>query len=205
MTAAGDINNSNYTIQADEDIVMNATNINNISTATTAAIAAATPTKIEAGSMVSLNAKKDSNGNGGNITNLGATIKGGDLVYLTAENNITNKALIDYKINGSSVNPSFTGDAASYLTSLSSTEDLITASSANNIRSTLVSQGVIESGGNIVLVAANDINNQGSKITSSGSTLLEATNGDVNITTSILRDRTVERGGSRKKNWERSD
>jgi filamentous hemagglutinin len=204
MNAAKDINNSNYTVQADNNIVMNATNINNISTATTAAIAAATPTKIEAGSMVSLNAQKDSSGNGGNITNLGATIKGGELVYLTAENNITNKALIDYKINGSSVNPTFTGDAASYLTSLSSTEDLITASSANNIRSTLVSQGVIESGGNIVLVAANDINNQGSKITSAGSTILEATNGDVNITTSILRDRTFSSGGSRKKNWEKT-
>jgi hypothetical protein len=154
--------------------------------------------------MVSLNAKKDSSGNGGNITNLGATIKGGDLVYLTAENNITNKALIDYKINGNSVNPTFTGDAASYLTSLSSTEDLITASSANNIRSTLVSQGVIESGGNIVLVANNDINNQGSKITSTGSTLLEATNGDVNITTSILRDRTLESGGKKKNSWTRT-
>ena len=93
MTAAGDINNSNYTVQADEDIVMNATNINNISTAASATIAAATPTKIEAGKMVSLNAKKDSSGNGGNITNLGATIKGGDLVYLTAGNDIVNKAL----------------------------------------------------------------------------------------------------------------
>ena len=204
MVAAGDINNSNYTVKADEDIVMNATNINNISTAASATIAAATPTKIEAGKMVSLNAQKDSSGNGGNITNLGATIKGGDLVYLTAANNITNKALIDYKINGSSVNPTFTGDAASYLTSLSSTEDLITASSANNIRSTLVSQGIIESGGNIVLVANNDINNQGSKITSAGSTLLEATNGDVNIATSILRDRTVESGGKKKNSWTRT-
>ncbi len=204
MTAAKDINNSNYTVQADNNIVMNATNINNISTATTAAIAETTPTKIEAGSMVSLNAQKDSSGNGGNITNLGATIKGGELVYLTAANNITNKALIDYKINGSSVNPSFTGDAASYLTSLSSTEDLITASSAKNIRSTLVSQGVIESGGDVVLVANNDINNQGSKVTSAGSTLLEATNGDVNITTSILRDRTVESGGKKKNSWTRT-
>ena len=118
MNAAKDINNSNYTVKADKDIVMNATNINNIASASAQGYGgqASTPTKIEAGSMVSLNAKKDSSGNGGNITNLGATIKGGELIYLTAGNNITNKALIDYKINGSEVNPTFTGDAASYLT-----------------------------------------------------------------------------------------
>ena len=180
MVAAGDINNSNYTVQADEDIVMNATNINNISTAASATIAAATPTKIEAGSMVSLNATN-------NITNLGATIKAGELVYLTAGNDIVNKALIDYKINGASA-----------------TESEAINSNANNIRSTLISQGIIESAGNIVLVAGNDISNQGSKITSTGSTLLEATNGDINITTSILRDRTFESGGKKKNSWTRT-
>ena len=176
MNAAKDINYSNYTVQADDDIVMNATNINNISTATSAAAASANPTKIDAGNMVSLNATND-------ITNLGATIKGGDLVYLTAGNDITNKALIDYRIDG-----------------VSATESEVVNSNANNIRSTLVAQGIIESAGNIILVANNDINNQGSKITSAGSALLEATNGDINITTSILRDRTVSSGGSRKKN-----
>jgi hypothetical protein len=82
------ITNSNYQITAGENVIMNATNINNISTANTATQAALNPTKIEAGSIVSLNATKDSNGNGGNINNIGATIKGGDLVYLTAENNV---------------------------------------------------------------------------------------------------------------------
>ncbi|MBU6140885.1 MAG: hemagglutinin repeat-containing protein, partial [Proteobacteria bacterium] len=206
LNAVGDINNSNYVIQADNNVVMTATNINNISTATTAAQATLNPTSIEAGAMVSLDAAN-------NITNIGATIKGGDLVYLTAGNNIVNKALIEYNINGEktySSGLSSTQTASNFTTSTlddtgTSTSDTnLLNSNANYIRSNLIAQGSIESEGNIVLVAGNNLNNIGSKITSTGSTLLEATNGDVNITTSILRDRTVESGGSRRRSWTRT-
>ncbi len=185
MTAASDINNSNYTIKASENVVMNATNINNIhadSGYSSKAGATTNETRIEAGSIVSLNATND-------ITNIGATIKAGDLLYLTAGNNITNAALVNYKINGSSTNAD--GSAI--------TEAQALASNANNIRSTLVSQGTLESGGNLVLVAGNDINNKGSNITATGAAYLEATNGDISITTTALRDRTVTSWGSSKK------
>ena len=82
-------------IKASNDVVMQANNINNIATVPSIS-GNSNETRIEAGNMASLNAIKDVNGNGGNITNIGATIKGGNLVYLTAENNITNKALVDY-------------------------------------------------------------------------------------------------------------
>ncbi len=100
MTAANNINNSNFTIYASDNVVMDANNINNISSATSANKDTISETKIEAGNIVSLNATKDAEGNGGNITNIGATIKAGELAYLTADNNITNKALVEYNING---------------------------------------------------------------------------------------------------------
>ena len=55
--------------------------------------------------------------------------------------------------------------------SLASVENTVVSSTAENISSTLLSQGVIEAGdfsttGNIVIVAGNDVNNQGSNITS---------------------------------------
>jgi hypothetical protein len=125
MTATNNINNSNYQIKADENVVMEANNINNIHTISTSSSASGSPclggssscvstvmgvnnTIIEAGKMVSINAVKDSEGEGGNITNIGATIKGGELVYLTADNNITNKALIEYNINGNKIRGQFT-------------------------------------------------------------------------------------------------
>ncbi len=185
MTASNDINNSNYTIKAENNVVMNATNINNIHADTNySATTGATTneTTIEAGNIVSLNATND-------ITNLGATIKAGDLLYLTAGNDINNEALVNYKINGSATNAD--GSAI--------TELQVIASNANNIKSTLVSQGTLEAGGNLVLVAGNDINNKGSNITSTGSSYLEATAGDINIETAALRDRTVTTWGSRKK------
>ncbi len=178
MTAAGDINNSNYTIKAENNVVMNATNINNIhadSDYNSTTGATTNETRIEAGSIVSLNATND-------ITNIGATIKAGDLLYLTAGNDINNEALINYKINGNSA-----------------TETEALASNANNIKSTLVSQGTLEAGGNLVLVAGNDINNKGSNITSTGSSYLEATAGDINIETAALRDRNVTSWGNKKK------
>ena len=178
MTAADDINNSNYTIKAENNVVMNATNINNIHADTnysTTTGATTNETRIEAGSIVSLNATND-------ITNIGATIKAGDLLYLAAGNNINNETLINYKIKGNSA-----------------TETEALASNANNIKSTLVSQGTLEVGGNLVLVAGNDINNKGSNITSTGSSYFEATAGDINIETAALRDRTVTSWGNKKK------
>ena len=191
MTASNDINNSNYTIKAENNVVMNATNINNIHADTNySATTGATTneTTIEAGNIVSLNATND-------ITNIGATIKAGDLLYLTAGNNINNEALVNYKINGSATNSD--GSAI--------TESQALDSNANNIKSTLVSQGTLEAGGNLVLVAGNDINNKGSNITSTGSSYLEATAGDINIETAVLRDRTVTSGGSKKKAWTKTE
>ena len=182
MTASNDINNSNYTIKASENVVMSAgNNINNIQ-----ATANSNETRIEAGNIVSLDAGKD-------INNIGATIKGGSLVYLTAGNDINNQALVNYTINSSSTNSD--GSAI--------TESQALASNARYINSSLVSQGNIESGGNLVMVAANDINIKGSNITSAGDSYLEATNGNINITTAALRDKTFAEGGSRKKHWVR--
>ncbi len=203
MTAANNINNSNFTVYASDNVVMEANNINNIATDNNS-----NETKIEAGNIVSLNATKDSNGDGGNITNIGATISGGSLVYLTADNNITNKALIQYNINGNTSYSSglSSGQTAANFTNTTldstgtSTSDTnVLNSNANYIRSTLLSQGNITSGGNLVLVAGNNINNIGSNITAEGSTYLEATNGNINITTAALRDRTLSRWGGRKK------
>ena len=180
MTASQDINNSNYTIKASDNVVMSAGNdINNVQTA-----ANNNETRIEAGNIVSLDAGHD-------INNIGATIKGGSLVYLTAGNDINNKALVNYTINGSSTNSN--GSAI--------TESQALASDARYISSNLVSQGNIESGGNLVMVAANDINIKGSNTNSTGSSYLEATNGNINITTAALRDKTFAEGGKRKKHW----
>ncbi len=187
MTAASDINNSNYTIKAADNVVMSAININNIhkdTGYTTASGATTNETRIEAGNMVSLDATN-------NINNIGATIKAGDLLYLTAGNNINNQALVNYKINGSSTNAD--GSAI--------TEAQALASDARNISSTLVGQGNLTAGGNLVLVAGNDINNKGSNITATGSSYLEATAGDINVTTAALRDKTFAEGGSKKKHW----
>ena len=182
MTASNDINNSNYTIKASENVVMSAgNNINNIQTT-----ANSNETRIEAGKIVSLDAGKD-------INNIGATIKGGSLVYLTAGNDINNQALVNYTINGSSTNSD--GSAI--------TESQALASNARYINSSLVSHGNIESGGNLVMVAANDINIKGSNITSAGASYLEATNGNINISTAALRDKTFAEGGSKKKHWVR--
>ncbi len=189
MTAASDINNSNYTIKAADNVVMSATNINNIhkdTGYTTASGATTNETRIEAGSMVSLNATND-------INNIGATIKAGDLLYLTAGNDINNQALVNYKINGSSTN----ADGSTI------TETQALASDARNISSTLVGQGNLTAGGNLVLVAGNDINNKGSNITATGSSYLEATTGDINVTTAALRDKTFAEGGGKKKHWVR--
>ena len=174
MTAANDINNSNYTIKAGNNVVMDATNINNIHTSTGNGGA---ETRIEAGNMASLNASN-------NITNIGGTIRGGNLLYMTAGGDITNKALVDYRINGQSA-----------------TEADALSSNANRITSSLISQGSLESGGNLVLVAGNNLNNIGSKITATGSAYMEATNGDINITTSVLRDREVTSGGKKRNSW----
>jgi hypothetical protein len=198
MNAENNINNTNYTIKAAENVVMNANNINNIhadSNYSAATGATTNETRIEAGNIVSLNATKDSSGNGGNITNIGATIKAGNLLYLTADNDITNAALVNYKINGSATNAD--GSAI--------TEAQALASNANSITSTLVSQGNIESGGNVVLVAGNNLNNIGSNITATGAAYLEATNGDINITTAQLRDRSVTSGGKKKKAWTKTE
>jgi len=214
MTAAKDINNSNYIIKASNNVVMDAVNINNISTATSTNKDTLSETRIEATNMVSLNASKDSDGNGGNITNIGATINAGSLLYLTAENNITNKALIEYNINGnltyssgltntqtSSDFNNSTSNPTLDSTGTSTADTNLLTSNANYIRSNLVNQGTLSSGGNLVLVAGNNINNIGSNITSTGASYLEATSGDINITTAALRDRTVLSGGSKKKAW----
>ncbi len=190
MNAGSDINNSNYTIKASNNIVMNAVNINNIATNPNISHNQ-NETKIEAGNIVSLNAQKDSNGNGGNINNIGATIKGGNLVYLTAENDINNMALVDYKINGNSTNAG--GSAIS--------ESQALTSDARYISSNLVSKGNITSDGDLVMVANNNINVKASNITSAENSYLEAANGDINITTTLLRDKTFAEGGSKKKRW----
>jgi len=182
MSATNDISNSNYTIKASENVVMSAgNNINNIQTT-----ANSSETRIEAGNIVSLDAGKD-------INNIGASIKGGSLIYLTAGNDINNQALVNYTINGSSTNSD--GSAI--------TESQALASNARYINSSLVSHGNIESGGNLVMVAANDIKIKGSNITSAGASYLEATNGNINISTAALRDKTFAEGGSKKKHWVR--
>jgi adhesin HecA-like repeat protein len=189
MNAANDINNTNYTINASDNVVMTATNINNIhkdNGYSYAAGAKANETRIEAGNIVSLDASND-------INNIGATIKAGSLVYLTAGNDINNKALVNYSINGTSAKLGNLGT----ITNL--TEEDAMRSNADTIRSTLVSKGSIESDGNIVLVAGNDINNKGSNITAADNTYLEATNGNINVTTALLRDRTLTRWGHGKK------
>lgn len=185
MDAANDINNTNYTINASDNVVMTATNINNIhkdNAYSYAAGAKANETRIEAGNIVSLDASND-------INNIGATIKAGSLVYLTAGNDINNKALVLYNINGSV----FNADGSNI------TESQALASNADYITSALVSKGNIESGGDIVLMAGNDINNKGSNITAADNAYLEATNGNINVTTALLRDRTLTRWGSKKK------
>jgi hypothetical protein len=213
MSATNDITNSNYQITASDNVVMSAgNNINNISTAKTATQAALNPTKIEAGSIVSLDA-------GNNINNIGATIKGGDLVYLTAANNVNNLALINYSINGQTTNKDqtitsgstkkgtlttttisgYTTDSQTGLTSNAITEAQALASNANNIKSTLIAQGSITSNGNVVIVAGNNLNNKASNITANGAAYLEATAGDINISTAQLRDRTVRSWGNKKK------
>ena len=180
MSSNSSINNSNATIKASNDVVMDAgQNINNIHTT-----ASNNKTIIEAGNAVYLNAGND-------INNIGATIKGGDLVYLTAENDINNKALVDYKINGKSTNSD--GSAI--------TEAQALASDARHISSNLVSRGNIESDGNLVIIAANDINNKGSNIEAAGAAYLEATTGNINITTAALRDKTFAEGGRKKRRW----
>ncbi len=133
-----------------------------------------------------------------------------------------NKALIEYNINGSkSYSSGLTSNqTASNFTNttldnngISKSDTNLINSNANHIRSNLIAQGNIQAGSttnnadgstttttvNVVIVAGNNINNIGSKITSTGSTLLEAMDGDVNITTSQLRDRTVTSWGGRKK------
>ncbi len=126
---------------------------------------------------------------------------------------VPNKALIEYNINGNkSYSSGLTNtQTASNFTNttlnnagVSTSDTNLINSSANNIGSNLISQGTIQAGddsntGNVVIVAGNNINNIGSKITSTGSTLLEATDGDINITTAQLRDRTKTSWGSRKK------
>ncbi|MBP7710292.1 MAG: hypothetical protein KA100_04400 [Rickettsiales bacterium] len=196
MTAAGDINNTNYTIKASENVVMNATNINNIHADkhyTTTGTTTTNETSIEADKMVSLNATKDTDGNGGNINNIGATIKAGELVYLTAENDITNGALVNYTINGTST--SADGSAI--------TEEQALASNAQSISSILVSKGNITSDGNVVLVAGNNVNNKGSNITSTGAAYLEATAGDINITTATIRNHSEQHWGNKKNGGDR--
>jgi filamentous hemagglutinin family protein len=218
MSATNDITNSNYQITASDNVVMSAgNNINNISTAKTATQAALNPTKIEAGSIVSLDA-------GNNINNIGATIKGGDLVYLTAANNVNNLALINYSINGQTTNKDqtitsgstkkgtlttttisgYTTDSQTGLTSNAITEAQALASNANNIKSTLIAQGSITSNGNVVIVAGNNLNNKASNITANGAAYLEATTGDINITTAALRNRAVTSGGKKKNSWTRT-
>ena len=107
------------------------------------------------------------------------------------------------KINGKSLNatPSFSNENSFPLNkgNITVTEDQALSSNARNIRSTLISQGNIESGGNLVLVAGNNINNIGSNIKASGSAFIEAVNGDINITTAQLRNKTFTTWGSRKK------
>ncbi len=190
-SSAGNINNSNYTISASNNVVMSAVNVNNISTATTVSQAITNPTEIIAGNMVSIDAFKDSSGNGGNINNIGATISGDNLVYLTAEGEVNNEATINYKINNKSTNSDGTAI----------TQEQVLASNADRITSTLISQGnITSSNGNVVIVAQGDINNTGSKITagtelstgdtSGGHIYLESTKGDVNISTAQLRDRS---------------
>ena len=203
MTAVNNINNSNFSVKASDNVFMEANNINNIATNNNSS-----ETKIEAGNILSLNATKDTDGNGGNITNIGATISGGSLVYLAAKNNITNKALIEYNINGQTSYSSGLSSAQTATdftnttlnnTGISSSDTNVLNSNANLIRSNLIEQSNITSGGNLVLVASNNINNIGSNITVDGSAYIEATKGNINITTSELRDRTVKSWGGKKK------
>ncbi|MBU6338372.1 MAG: hypothetical protein KGQ36_00140 [Rickettsiales bacterium] len=212
MSAANNINNSNYTVYASDNVVMDANNINNIHTVGNNS---ESETRIEAGNIVSLNATKDADGNGGNINNIGATIKAGSLVYLTADNNITNKALVEYNINGAVSYSSGLGisQTANDFTNstlddngVAAADNNLLSAGGNYIRSNLISQGNIIAGdsstgtvGNVVMVAGNNLNNIGSNITATGDSYLEATNGNINITIALLRDRTVATWGSKKK------
>ena len=79
---------------------------------------------------------------GNNITNRGATIKAGELLYLTASNDINNEALITSRVNGIGVS-----------------NEIADNSNADNIRQNLESQGNLTSDGNLVLIAGNNVNN----------------------------------------------
>jgi filamentous hemagglutinin len=170
---AGNINNSNYQLVAGNNIVTTATgDVNNIHTKDGNGGQA---TLLQAGNALSIDA-------GGDTNNLGATITGENLVYLTAAGDINNEALIERNINGHSA-----------------TKEQAQNSNADNITSSLVAKSAITSNsGNVVLVAANNINNTSSNITSGGQVYLEATGGDVNINTDTLRSRSVSRWHSKK-------
>ena len=126
-----------------------------------------------------------------NINNIGAQIKSGNLTKLTAAKEINNKAIVRYKIDGKTTNHDSTAI----------TESQALASGARNISSQLVAKGNIESGGNLVLSAGNDINIKASTLNSTGDTHLSTTSGNVNIQTATLREKTHIEGGGKKKGF----
>ena len=191
LTATGDITNSNQEVNAADDIVMSGANIYNRH------ISGGNPTIITSGDTTYLTATGDilnelaeisSSGltyvnAGGSITNHGGSILAGDILYLEAGADITNKAYITSTIDGATA-----------------TNDAARSSNADNIRQNLEAKGTISSDGDLVMIAANDINNIASDISTtglntaySGEAYIEATSGDVNIITDTLRNRTVNR------------
>ena len=199
--------NTNSTILAKNNLNLTANNIINQTTIGAVGSGKLFNSKSTIGSLTgntNLTALKALDGSGGNIINIGSSIKAGNNLTLVAGNNITNKALVDYKINGTNysngnnlndsglsqitINQTNTKRIGNGLKGIQTTttqvnttvEDLVMNSNANNIKSTLLSQGNIESGGNLVMVAGNNINNIASNIKAGGSALLQATDGNIN-------------------------
>ncbi|MFT6332591.1 MAG: filamentous hemagglutinin, partial [Lentimonas sp.] len=122
-----------------------------------------------------LNAKED-------INNVGGEIKAGEELALIAGRNIINRAAIDYKVGF---------EAA--------TRERAMVQEANKIRSTLTNQGDISSGGDLIMVANDNITITGANVSAAGSAAIQAINGDVNIETAELRNRTVTKWGNKRK------
>ena len=113
-----------------------------------------------------------------NIDNIASTVKAGEYLEARAGNNINNTSQIQYVVNDKSA-----------------TKDQALSSGDDRIKSNVMGRGNLISDGDVVLVAGNDINIVASNITTtgknsdfSGDIHLEATNGNVNVTTDIIRN-----------------
>ena len=169
-SSGGDISNSSHTLNAGDDVVMSANNIYNRADAAAVSNGGSVPSII-ATNMVSLDATS------GDIVNEGGNIEAGTYAYLTASNDIINKSLIKHT-------DTVTGEVTTGHQSASTDLNV-----SDYQTEELLSEGSI-AGTNVVMVAGNDITNEGSNISSTGETYLEAGN-NVNITSSKVENKSA--------------